>query len=45
VEDRQSPATLRHPWFGRMTAHQWHWLMTQHQALHLRQIRQIIKRL
>lgn len=30
-----------HPWFGPMTAKEWHWLLAIHQGLHLKQIRQI----
>lgn len=44
VENRNSVATLDHPWFGPFTAHQWHWLLAAHQAIHLKQIREILKR-
>jgi hypothetical protein len=37
VSNRQSVATLPHPWFGPFTAHQWHWLLAQHVEIHLKQ--------
>jgi hypothetical protein len=43
VGDRKSKATLFHPWFGPFTAHQFHWLLTAHAAIHLKQIRQIVE--
>lgn len=45
VADRNSRARLAHPWFGPFTARQWHWLLATHQGLHLRQIRDIMRRL
>jgi uncharacterized damage-inducible protein DinB len=45
VEDRQSPTTYEHPWFGPLTARQWCALAAMHQMLHRRQIEAIIKRL
>ena len=44
IGDRKSAVTLHHPWFGPFTAHQWHWLLAMHQNIHLRQIREILKR-
>lgn len=43
VGDRNSAARHEHPWFGAMTAHEWHWLLAQHQAIHYKQIREILK--
>lgn len=40
-----SRARLAHPWFGPFNSKQWQWLMTQHQAIHLRQIRAIKREL
>lgn len=45
VKDRKSKAVLAHPWFGPFTAHQWHWLLTAHSAIHLHQLRAISARL
>lgn len=45
VGDRASKLTYAHPWFGDFNAHQWHWLLGIHQGLHLKQIREIVKRL
>lgn len=36
--DRSSRVTLHHPWFGEMTAHQWHCLAALHQMTHRKQI-------
>lgn len=40
---KKSPARFRHPWFGRMTAQGWYWMLATHQAVHLAQIRAIKK--
>lgn len=45
VMDRESPLTFRHAWFGPMTAREWYWLLGAHQAIHLKQIREICQRL
>lgn len=45
VADRNSKAALYHPWFGKFTARQWHWLMTAHAVIHLNQLRAICWRL
>lgn len=37
--------TFNHPWFGPMTAFQWHCLAAVHQRLHRGQIQAIVKRL
>jgi hypothetical protein len=31
-----------HPWFGKLSAHQWHCLAAAHQQIHRRQIRKIL---
>ena len=38
------PAAVRfkHPWFGLLTAHQWHCLTTVHQRIHRRQMQKIV---
>ena len=43
VADQKSPARLHHPWFGKITAHQWNWLRGSHQWLHRQQIKAILK--
>lgn len=43
VRDRRSPARLHHPWFGKITAHQWNWLRCSHQWLHRQQIKAILR--
>lgn len=45
IGDRNSKLKLLHPWFGLFSAQQWYWLLGAHQLLHLRQIREIKKRL
>ncbi len=45
IQDRNSTSTLAHPWFGPFNAQQWFWLLSMHQAIHLKQIREIKKRL
>ncbi len=42
VADRNSRATLSHPWFGDMNAHQWHCLAALHQAIHRKQMQRIL---
>ena len=42
VGDRASRLRHRHPWFGQLTARQWHWLAGAHQGLHGRQVRRIV---
>ena len=44
VVDRSSRARFRHPWFGPLTAHQWHCMAGIHQGLHRKQVHQILKR-
>jgi hypothetical protein len=45
IADRNSKTKFYHPWFGQMTAQHWYWLLGQHHAIHLKQIREIKKRL
>ena len=45
VGDPRSPRRMDHPWFGRITAHQWHCLAAMHQRIHGRQIEAIAQRL
>jgi hypothetical protein len=45
VGDKNSPLSLKHPWFGPFKTSQWFWLLGMHGALHLKQIREIKKRL
>lgn len=40
-----SKARFLHPWFGGMNAQEWYWLLAMHHGLHLKQIREIKKRL
>lgn len=44
IQNKNSNLTLKHPWFGNFTAQQWFWLLATHQAIHLKQIREIKKR-
>ena len=39
---RDSAHAHRHPWFGRLTAHQWHWILAVHQRTHRAQTQKII---
>ncbi len=43
IGDRRSRRRLDHPWFGELTAHQWHCLAAMHQGIHRRQIEAIAK--
>lgn len=43
VKDRASKSRLPHPWFGPMTAHEWHWLFGGHMGIHYNQIKWIVK--
>ena len=40
---KTSSVSKTHPWFGPFNSLQWQWLLTQHQAIHLKQIRNIKK--
>ncbi len=43
IGKHRAPQRLNHPWFGEITAHQWHCLAAWHQRIHRRQIEAIIK--
>lgn len=45
IQNRDTRNRFYHPWFGDMTAKQWYWLLAIHHGLHLKQIREIKKRL
>ncbi len=45
VGDRDSPLLLEHPWFGKLRARDWFWLLAIHSNIHLQQIREIKKAL
>ncbi len=45
VKDKNSKLKFKHPWFGMINAKQWFWVITIHHGLHLKQIREIKKRL
>jgi len=42
---RDAKAKMTHPWFGPFSLRQWHWLLAEHNAIHLRQLREIAARL
>lgn len=42
VEDKTGKAVYLHPWFGKFTAHQWHWLLAAHNDIHLKQLHGIL---
>jgi len=37
-----SKLRFQHPWFGKINARQWYWMLSTHQALHLQQMKKII---
>lgn len=41
--DHNSNLKFLHPWFGKITAKQWFWVLSIHHGLHLKQIRKIKK--
>ncbi len=43
IGDKDSKLVYAHPWMGPFTCRQWHWLLPTHQAIHLRQLREIVK--
>ena len=45
LKNRNSNLRFRHPWFGMINAKQWFWVLAIHHRLHLKQIREIKKRL
>jgi hypothetical protein len=44
TNDRSSKAKLKHPWFGRLTAHEWLCIAALHQRVHRKQAEAILKR-
>ena len=38
----ETSARYRHPWFGRLNAHQWHCLAAVHQRIHRRQMQKLV---
>jgi hypothetical protein len=42
--DQHSALRFAHPWFGKLTARQWHWLMAAHMRVHRHQMQGILKR-
>jgi hypothetical protein len=40
--DRDAGGRLAHPWFGELTAYEWHCLAAVHQRIHRRQVERII---
>ena len=44
IKNKNSNLKLNHPWFGQFNAQQWFWLLSTHQSIHLKQIREIKKR-
>ncbi len=45
TKNKDSRLRFKHPWFGNITAKQWFWVLSIHHSLHLKQIREIKKRL
>lgn len=45
LDDLHTPLRHPHPWFGPMSAHQWHCLAAVHMSLHRRQAERILKRM
>lgn len=43
TRDRKSALKQAHPWFGPMTAHQWHCLAASHMHIHRKQIEAIVR--
>lgn len=41
---RDGTITYDHPWFGAFTLRQWHWMLAEHNAIHLRQLQEISAR-
>jgi hypothetical protein len=37
-----SALTFRHPWMGLLTARQWYWILSVHQAVHYKQAKEIV---
>jgi hypothetical protein len=43
--DFDSALKYGHPWFGKITAKQWYWLLAGHHAIHLGQVNAILKKI
>jgi hypothetical protein len=43
IGNKDSKSVYSHPWMGPFNCRQWHWLLPTHQAVHLRQLREIVK--
>ncbi len=41
IGDPSSTSRFAHPWFGPLTARQWHWLMASHMHIHRKQLEEI----
>lgn len=41
---RDGTITYDHPWFGAFTLRQWHWMLAEHNEIHLRQLEEIAAR-
>ncbi len=45
ADKRDAKTAYAHPWFGDFTLRQWHWLLAEHNAIHLRQLQEIAARI
>lgn len=45
AESRDPTVRMLHPWFGPFSLRQWHWMLAEHNAIHLRQMQEIAARL
>lgn len=43
ITNQDSQTRFEHPWFGPITARQWHWLIGSHHYIHRKQLEQIVK--
>jgi hypothetical protein len=43
IVNRNTQVRFQHPWFGKMNAKEWYWVLAMHHGLHLKQIREIKK--
>jgi hypothetical protein len=43
VKNRESRATLKHPWFGNFNSKQWYWVLGIHAGIHNKQLKAIIE--
>jgi hypothetical protein len=42
VKNKESRATLKHPWFGEFNSKQWYWVLGVHAGVHNKQLKAII---